>query len=213
MTADAERSLAKENGRAVFAVFDDQRLRAHGEHFVRGARQVGFVGQHFRFGVVDEKDVDEFQGFAEFLERALDPVIHGVAAGQAHAVHLAAHVGLQGGLDVGQEKELGVFVFLRNARLEALENVQIGEIRFGFVEVFAVGSSPAEGLALGALDASNVDSTLEENLFLLGAEVFAHHGHDAHLGEIACGQRKVGCGSGQNFLHAARGRGDVIECN
>src|SRR5580704_5977236 len=160
MMTDAERSLAKENGRAVFAVLDDQRLWAHREHLVRRAGQVGFASQHFRFGIVDEKNIDELQRFTQFGERAFDPVIHGVAAGQAYAAHLAPHIGLQGRLNVGKEKKFGVFVLFWNARLKALENVKIGKVRFGFVEVFAVGSAPAEGFAWGVLDAANVDSTL-----------------------------------------------------
>ncbi len=159
------------------------------------------------------RTLTSFSVSREFLERALDPVIHGVAAGQAHAVHLAAHVGLQGRLDIGQEKELGVLVLVRNAGLKCFEDVQVGEIRFGLVEVVGVGAAPAEGFAFCAFEAANVDAMLVEDLFLLGAEVFADHGHDAHLGEITGGQRKVGGRAAENFLHAARGRRDVIERN
>ena len=203
MTADAERTFAKENCRAVFSVLDDQRLRAHGQHFLRGARQVGFVGQHLGFGVVDQQDIDQLQRFREFLGRAFDPVIHGVAAGQAHTVHLAADIGLQRGLDVGQEQKLGVFVLFRNLRVESLEYVQVGEVGLRLVEVVGVGSAPAKGLALGALDAARVDAVLVEDILLLGTEVLAHDGDDAHLGEVAGRQRKVRGGAAENIFHAA----------
>ena len=127
-------------------------------------------------------------------QRAFDPVIHGVAAGQAHAVHLAPHVGLQGRLNIRQEKKLRILVLFRNARLKSLEDIQVGEIRFGFVQVVGIGTAPAKRLAFGSLEAAGVDAVLAKNLFLLGAEVFADHGHDAHLCEVTGGQGKVGGG-------------------
>ena len=55
MTADAERPFAEENCGAIFSVLDDQSLRAHGENFLRGAREIGLVSEHLGFGVVDEQ--------------------------------------------------------------------------------------------------------------------------------------------------------------
>ncbi len=118
MTPDAKRSLAKEDGRTVFAMLDDQSLRTHGQNFVRGPGQIGFACEHLRFGVVDQQDVHELQRFRQLLERALDPVIHGVAAGQAYTIHLAANVGLQRRLDIREEKEFGVFVLCRECAAE-----------------------------------------------------------------------------------------------
>ena len=170
MTSDPESSFAKENCRTVFAVLDDQRLRAHGQHFLSGARQVFFIGQHFGFGVVDQQYVHQLQGFRQFLARALNPVIHGVASGEAHAVHLPPHVGLQGRLDVGQKQKLGVFVLLRNSRLKFLKHVQIGEVGLGFVEIFGVGAAPAKSFAGGALDAAGVDAALLQDVFMLAVK-------------------------------------------
>ena len=67
MTPDAECAFAEENGRAVFAVLDDQRLRAHGENLVRGAGQAGFVRQHLGFAVVDEQNVDQLQRLGQLV--------------------------------------------------------------------------------------------------------------------------------------------------
>ena len=127
------------------------------------------------------KHVHELQCFGKFCRRAIDPVIHGVAAGEADALHLAAHVGLQCRLDVGQEEKVGVFVLLGDAGLKSFEDVEVGVVGFRFVEVVGIGSAPAECLALRALDAAGVDVVLMENLFLLGAEIFADDGHDADL--------------------------------
>src|SRR5579862_5132663 len=184
MAANAESAFTKENSRAIFAVLDDEGLWAHGENFVGGAWQVGFAGQHLGLGVVDQENVDQLQSFAEFLKGALDPVIHGVASREADAVHLVANVGLQSGLDIGEEKEIGVFVFLRNAGLKFFEDVQVGESSLRFVQVVGVGAAPAESLARSAFQAADVDVVATEDLFLLGAEVFADYSNDAHLREI-----------------------------
>jgi hypothetical protein len=213
MMSDAERSLAKENGRAVFAVLDDQRLRTHGQHLVRRPRQISFAGEHLRFGIVDQQDVYEFQGFLEFFERAFDPVIHGVASGQAHTVHLAPHVCLQGRLNIRQKKELGVVILFRNARLECLEYVQVREVCLRLVQIVGIRAAPAERLAFGSLDAAGIDAVLAEDLFLLGTEIFADHSHDAHFCEITGCQGKIrGCPA-QNIFHAPRRRGNVIKRN
>src|SRR5208283_5290849 len=211
--SDSERSFAKENCGAIFPVLDDQRLRAHGQNFLCGAGQVGLAGQHLRLGVVDQQHVHQLQGFGEFLRSAFNPVIHGIAAGKAHAVHLAPYVGLQSGLDVGQEQEVGVFVLVGDARLKSLKDIQIREVGFGFVEVVSIGPAPAKCFAAGALDAARVDVVLLEDFLLIGTEIFADDGDDAHLGEVGGGQGKVGGGSAQNIFYTARRRRDVIECN
>ena len=108
MTPNPKRAFAKENRRAIFAMLDHQRLRTHGQHFLRRARQVLFLRQHFGFGVVDQQHIHQLQCLRQFLARALDPVIHGVASGQPHAVHLPPHVGLQRRLNVRQKQETRV---------------------------------------------------------------------------------------------------------
>ena len=65
--------------------------------------------------------------------------------------------GLQRWLYVGQEQELCVFILRWNAGLESFEDVEIGIVRLGFVEVVAYRAAPAEGLALGAFQAARVD--------------------------------------------------------
>src|SRR5215469_10405399 len=128
-------------------------------------------------------------------------------------VHVASDIGLQCRLDIGEEEKIGVFVFFGDARLERLEDVEMSEVSFRFVQVVGVSASPAEGLPVGTLDAANIDTTLVEDIFLLESEVIAHDRNDPHLSEVARGERKVGGSACQNIFDTARGRGDVIECH
>ena len=153
MAADAERALAEKDGRAVFAVLHHQPARPAGQNFIGGARQAGIAGQHFGLGIVDQQHVDELQRLRQFLRLAVDPVIHGVAAHQPRVAHLPPHPGLQQGIDVGEEEKVGVEKFLRDLRVEILEDVQLGEVGLGFVEVLSVLSRPEERFAAGMLDA------------------------------------------------------------
>src|ERR1022692_5180287 len=49
---NAEYRIAVNHHRAVFTAFDYQCLRAHFEYCARGAKQIVFVGQLTRFGIV-----------------------------------------------------------------------------------------------------------------------------------------------------------------
>src|SRR5580692_13159128 len=106
MVANAECAFAKENGRAVFTVLDDERLRSHGQNFLAGAEQVEFSRKTLGFGVVDQEHVDTLECFDQVGTRTVDPVVHGVAAGEANSVHLAANRSLQSGMNIAQEQEL-----------------------------------------------------------------------------------------------------------
>ena len=72
----------------------------------RAARTRLFSGEQLGFAVVDQQNIDFLQGFQEFGALDVDPEIHGVAADQGYARHLAAHVELQLGLNVGEEEKL-----------------------------------------------------------------------------------------------------------
>src|SRR5581483_396744 len=210
MASDAECAFAEENSRAVFAVLDHQCFRPHGDDFLRGPRKVCFMRQHLGFGVINQQHVDQFEGFGQFLGSAVDPIVHRVTAGEPYMVHVPAHVRLQRWLDVGQEQEISVFVFFGNTGLECLEYVEIGIVRFGFVEIIDVRSAPAEGLPFGALEPARVDPMLLKNFLLFGAEVFAHDSDYPDLREVAGCEREIGGSASQNVLYAAGGRGDVI---
>ena len=101
MSSDSKGAFAEEDGRAIFAMLDHQRLRSHGQNLLRGSRQIGLVAEHLGFGVVNQKHIDQLQCFRKLFRRALDPVIHGVAAGEPYALHVAADARLQRRLYVG----------------------------------------------------------------------------------------------------------------
>src|ERR1039458_5967970 len=69
MTSNSERSFAKENCRTVFAVLDHQCLRPHGQHLLRGPRQVLLIRQHLGFSIIDQQHIDQLQRFSQFGAR------------------------------------------------------------------------------------------------------------------------------------------------
>ena len=156
MMAHAERAFAKENRCAILAVLEHQRLRSHIEHLVRCSQKVRFTSQHLGFSVIDEQNIHQLQSFGQFLWRALDPIIHRVAAGQAHTVHLSPDIRLQIWLNVGKKQKVSIFIFGGNARMKTLEDVQLGKIRLCFIEVVSVGAAPAKRLYFCPLDAPNI---------------------------------------------------------
>ena len=119
MPSDAECAIPKENRRAVFAMLDDQRLRAHLQHLVRGARQAGYLSASILASPsLISRTSTPFSISISSSRCAVDPVIHGVATDQFYAIHLLAHIALQHGMDVGQEKIIGVVVLCGNLRLK-----------------------------------------------------------------------------------------------
>ncbi len=85
------------------------------------------------------------------------------------------------------------------------EDVELGVVRLGFVQVFEIRAFPEEAFAGGVLNAARIDVAGFEDGFLLGAEVLADDGDDAHVGEEAGGERKVGGGAAEAALAAAGG--------
>ncbi len=122
-----------------------------------------------------------------------------------------AHGGLQAGVDVAEKKNVAVAVLGRNSRLEFFEDVQLGEVGLGFVEVVEILAAPAEGLPFCVLDAAGVHAALLQDVFVFGGEVLADDGDDAHVGEITGGEREVSCGAAENVLGFPGWRGDVVE--
>src|SRR5215469_13827359 len=114
-------------------------------------------------------------------------------------------------MNVAQEKEIGIFVVRGNLRLKFFKYIQLGEVRFGFVQTVHVMTTPAKSLALGMFDSSGVHASPSQYPLMLGGEVFADHGHNPHLGEIAGGERKIRGGATQDVLHSSGWRSDVIK--
>ena len=168
MMPDSERAFAEENGRAVLAMLDHQRLRPHGQHFLRGARQVAFrPASIFASVSLINSTSTSFSVSASSLRRAVDPVIHGVAARQPHAVHLPPHRGLQRRVDIRQEQKLRVLILPSESWAEFSNTLSVGEVGLRFVEVLGVLAAPAERLPGRTLDAARIDAALLQYLFVL----------------------------------------------
>ena len=55
--------------RPKFAVLDHQRLRPQSQHRARRLQQVAVASQHFRFGIVDEQNIQALQNFSSSASR------------------------------------------------------------------------------------------------------------------------------------------------
>src|SRR5690606_5365370 len=63
---------------AVLSLFDDEALRAHAEHELRGAPEVVGAREQSKFLVVDDEAVDALEQAVEGRALTLDPEVHGV---------------------------------------------------------------------------------------------------------------------------------------
>src|SRR5580704_938262 len=195
MTPYAKSAFPEEDGGAVFSMLDDQGLRPHGQYFLRGTQQVLVAGKHFGFGIVNQQNVDILQRLGEIFSETGDPEIHGIAAGKANTVHLFADLALQHRMNVGEEEELGIKIRLRNTRFEVLEDVELGEVGFRFIQIVEILSAPAKGLAGRALNTASVNAAFLQDVFVIGGEVVAYHRDDANVGKVAGREREVSGGS------------------
>ena len=125
--------------------------------------------------------------------------------------HGFAHASLKDRIDVGEEEKLGIVVGGGDLGLERSEDVQIGVVGLGFVEIVEVGAFPEEAFAGGTFDAACVDLARVEDGFFGGAEVFADDGDDADVGEEAGGEGEVGCCAAEAAFAAARRCFDGVE--
>ena len=191
-------------------MLDNQRVGAEGDDGARSLHEIVVAGQHADFGVVDEQHVEAFENFKQGRAMVLDPVVHGVAGDELDARHRFAHAALQHGIDVGEEEKVGVAIGVGNFGLEGGEDIQLGRARFGFVEIFEVGTFPKKALAGGALDAAGIDITCGKDGLLLGAKVFAYDGDHAHASEEAGSEREVSGRAAQATLAASGGGFDRI---
>ena len=134
-----------------------------------------------------------------------DPVVHGVAGDELGVRHFGADVGLQDGIDVGEEEIVGVEIVGGDFGFEGGEDVEVGGEGFGRIEVVDVAAGPVEALAGYMLDACGVDVLGGEDGFVLWEEVVADDTDDTDVGEEACGQGEVGCRATEHALTLAAG--------
>src|SRR4051794_426505 len=97
-------------------------------------------------------------------------------------------------MNISQEHVLCTAVLGRDFWLECLEDVEMSEECFGFVEIVPVLPAPEKGLPFGALDAADIDAPVAENRFFFRAEVVADDADNLHVGEVTSGHGEVSSG-------------------
>ena len=160
--------------------------------------------------IVDQQEVPVADGFQQLRAKIADPVVHGVAAGQAQVLHLRAHAALQAGLDVAQQQIARILIALGKLGIEIREHVEIGGQGDAVVHVVGIFAGPEKGLAGDALQTFQIDAAAGEQFGVCLREIVAHHGHDARLRKITGGKRDVSSGPAEHPLHAAMRRFDAI---
>ena len=129
-----------------------------------------------------------------------DPVIHGVAAGEADAVHLRAHVALQLRLDIAEQQVGRRAIRFGQLGLEIGEHVEVGPQRGAVVHIGGVDAGPEEGFPGDALQSFEIDVARGAAGRILLREIVADDGHDFDIGEVAGRQRDIGGGAAQHAI-------------
>ena len=70
-----------------------------------------------------------------------------------------------------------------------------------------------EALTRGVLQALGIHSATGEDGLVLGGEVFADYGDDAHIGEVTRGECEIGGRATETAFALALGGLDGVECN
>src|ERR1700722_20084585 len=202
IAGDDEERIAAEQHRAVFAALDDQRVRTHIENALGGFAQVRMAGKHFRFTIVDQQEVPVADGRKQLVTEIGDPVVHGVAAGQAHVRHLIADRRLQSGLNVAEQKIFCRLVFLGNLGIEVRENVQVGLKRGAIVHVVGIFSGPKKRLPRDAFQTFEIDPVMGQQVGIFLSEIVAHDADGSGFCKEARGKRYIGGGTSEHTVHA-----------
>ena len=202
-----EDAIRREKEGAVFTFFDDEALRTHIADHARSFDEVGFAGELAGLGVVDDEDVDTFEGVEELGFGAFDPEVHGVGHDQAGLVDLVEHASLQGGLDIAEADDIAVAIGVGDDRVESLEDIELGVEGVARVEVVVVATGPEKGLAAVVdLQTGEVDVATAQALEVAFLEVVADDADEAvMLREVAGGQGDVGGGSAEDAIHFTEG--------
>src|SRR5207253_6954158 len=207
-----EQPVLRAQQRAVLSALDDDGPGSHRRDGPRGADQVRLAGELARLAVVDRHDVDLGQHAPERVALALDPEVHRVQRDQPRSLlHLAQHVQLELGIDVGQEDEVRSPKALAEDRPELCEYVQLGLEGLRLVEVVPVFAGPPERAALRGLEPGDVHAAVLEELQMRLGEVLPYRRHDVHGGEEARRVREISRGAAERLLHLAERRLDAVE--
>ena len=142
------------------------------------------------------------EGLEQLGAEIVDPVIHGVAAGELDAVHLGAHAALQAGLDVAEQQVgLGAVGF-GQLGVEIGEDVEIGAQGGAVVHVGRVDARPEEGLAAGTRSRPARSMLREASRSTSScAKSSPTTADDLDRREIAGGERDIGGRAAQHAVH------------
>src|SRR5574341_1225593 len=174
----------------------------------------GLVGELARLAVVDRDDVRLSQDPAQRLALALDPEVHRVERDDpGPLLHLAQHLELEIGVDVGEEHERRAPDLVAELRPELREHVELGVQGLRLVQVVAVLADPAEGPPLRRLEALDVHAAVREEPHVRLGEVLPHGRDEAHLGEEARRVREIRRRAPEDLADLAEGRFDAVECD
>ena len=195
----------------MFALFDRDDTGAEGLHFFAGLDQAGFLGQFARLAVVENEHVDTLEQFEERGLGNVNPEVHRVGDDELGFLHLAEHLQLQFGGDVGQENKVARFVMVGKGRREGFDNIERDRAGLAGVHIPHVFAGPAEGLARIALHAFEVDAALLQKVPMVGREIFADDGHEVDRREIPGGHRGVGSRAAEKIETFLDRRFNVIE--
>ena len=210
---DEDMAVLLDQERAVLALLDDDGLGTELEDALGGGQEVGGLAELTGFALVEEDDVDPLEDFDQLGALAGDPEVHGVADGELGTLHLVEHEELKLGVDVAQEEELRVSVVLGKGGLEVGEDVQVGEQGVRLVHVLLVVALPAEGEAIGPLEAFDVDLAVAEKLDMLFREVGTDDADHVDRAEEAGGHGGVGGRAAERVVDFAKGRAHRVECD
>ena len=175
-----------------------------------GAAQVVLAGKQAGFAVVDEEEVPLLEGFEQGGAEIVDPVVHGVAAGEMDVAHLAAHAALQIGLDVTEE-EIGLgAIALGQFGIEIGEDVEICAQRFAIVHIGRVLAGPEKRLAGDAIEAGEIDLARRQKIDVFLREILADDADDFDLRVIRGGEGDVGARSAEHAVYFSMRRFDAV---
>src|ERR1017187_1942217 len=79
---DHEMLALAEQNRAILTALNHQSMRTHFHNPGGGAAQVVFVREQTGFAIVDQQEIPLLEGFEQSRAEIVDPVVHGVPAGE-----------------------------------------------------------------------------------------------------------------------------------
>jgi len=144
------------------------------------------TAQLARFTVVDQQEIPALQGLEQLVPKSTNPIIHGVAADQAHAVHLLAHASLQRRLDITEQQIIGMAIAWRYLWREVGEYVQIGPHGGAVIHIVGVDALPKKRFPWNTFQPFEVDMAAGQEIGISLVEVLANHGDDLHVCEVTC---------------------------